>query len=82
MAETCGGVGFGAYCQSPKNDFNPLKEYVQKRWEHKQNARIDELQEKSETEGLSTAEKMELAAIKFDLATRHLEKNPTVIYMA
>lgn len=83
MAETCGGVGFGAYCQAPKNqDSNPLKNYMEKRWEHKQNVRIDELQEKAETEGLSTTEKMELAAIKFDLATRHLEKNPLVMYMA
>ena len=43
MAETCGGVGFGAYCQAPKNQAsNPLKNYMEKRWEHKQNVRIDE----------------------------------------
>lgn len=83
MAETCGGVGFCAnrFAPTKRPDFNPNK--IFNKWaEHRQQVKIDKLNEKAKTEGLSVQEKIELAANKLDVALKNGDFTPTVIYSA
>jgi hypothetical protein len=83
MAETCGGIGFRGTNFAPKknNTFNPMK-YFEKRQAHKQQVKIDNLETKSKTDGLTNSEKLDLLVNKLDVALKDGITPPVVYYKA
>lgn len=82
MAETCGGVGFLCNGFAPrKKPADPIGNYVKRRINYKQQQKIDKLEQKYRTDGLSTKEKIDLAATKIDNMLRNGDFS-TVVYTA
>ena len=80
--ETSGSIGFMGKTFAPvKKQKNPIMNYLEKRRNYKQQHKIQHLEEKSATDGLTVQEKIELAANKIDSALRNSDI-PTVIYNA
>ncbi len=82
MAETCGGVGFFSNGFAPRQkSVDPVGNYVKRRINFKQQKKIDRLEQKSKTNGLTTQEKIDLAATKIDNMLRNGDFS-TVVYTA
>ena len=82
MAETCGGVGFLCNGFAPrKKPADPIRNYVKRRINYKQQQKIDKLEQKYRTDGLSTKEKIDLAATKIDLALSN-NNSQNIMYCA
>ena len=80
--ETCGSIGcFSRNFAPTQSQTDPIGNYAKKRREYQQQTKIDRLEDKARTEGLSTKEKVDLAATKIDLALAD-KHSPTVIYCA
>lgn len=80
--ETCGGVGYFSRSFAPtQKPTDPIRNYVRKRKEFKQQQKIESLENKAQTEGLSTKEKIDLAATKIDLALAD-KHSPSIMYCA
>lgn len=80
--ETCGGVGYFSRNFAPtQKPTDPIGNYARKRREYQQQSKIDRLEDKARTEGLSTKEKVDLAATKIDLALSN-NNSPNIMYCA
>ena len=80
--ETCGSVGcFSRNFAPTQRQTDPIGNYTRKRKEYQQQTKIDCLEEKARTEGLSTKEKVDLAATKIDLALSN-DNSPNIMYCA
>ena len=82
MPETCGGIGCFSHNFAPtQKPRDPIGNYTRKRREYRQQQKIDRLEDKARTEGLSTKEKIDLAATKIDLALAD-KNSPSIMYCA